>query len=168
MLLKVLEKYNMLDDVNIVHQDVALSSQLLSQNKTDAFSIWAPYPNFLEEEGSGKILVSGEESNIDYLAGVIVNNNFAKENKLVVKLFIESLEEAHKFIKEKPEEAAKIFATESRFDLSITKKEVENIYWETVIEDKDIDTLIDKQKFLIDLDQVEDFDLYDYIYKEGE
>ena len=168
MLMKVLEKYNMLDDVNIVHQDVALSSQLLSTNKTDAFSIWAPYPNFLEEEGSGKVLVSGEESDIDYLAGVIVNNNYAKKNEKVVKLFIESLEEAHKFIKDNPEEAARIFTDESGFDLSITKKEVKNISWETSVEDKDIDTLIDKQKFLIGLDQVKDFDLSKYIYKESE
>lgn len=165
MLMKVLEKHNILDDVKIVHQDVSLSNQLLSTNKTDAFSIWAPYPNFLEKEGSGKVLVSGEESDIDYLAGVIVNNNYARKNKKIVKLFIESLDEAHKFIKENPREAAKIFAEESGFDLSITRKEVENIRWETTIEDKDINTLIDKQKFLIDLNQVKDFDLGNYIYR---
>lgn len=168
MLMKVLEKHDMLDDVTIVHQDVALSSQLLSTNKTDAFSIWAPYPNFLTEEGSGKILLSGEDSEIDYLAGVIVNNNYAKNNKKVVELFIESLDEAHKFIKDNPEEAAKIFTEESGFDLSITKKEVKSIEWETTIEEKDIDTLIDKQKFLIELDQVKDFDLKNYVYKESE
>ena len=165
MLMKVLEKHNMLDEVTIVHQDVALSSQLLSTNKTDAFSIWAPYPNFLEKEGSGKILIDGEESNIDYLAGVIVNNNYAKKNKKIMKLFIESLDDAHKFIKENPKEAAKIFSEESEFDLNITKQEVKNIYWETTIKDKDIDTLIDKQKFLIDLNQVENFDLSSYIYR---
>jgi len=165
MLMKVLEKYGLLDDVNIVHQDVALSSQLLSTSKTDAFSIWAPYPNFLEEEGSGKVLIDGEESNIDYLAGVIVNNNYANENKKIVKLFIESLDEAHNFIKENPNEAAKIFAEESGFDLNIAKEEVEDICWETTIEDKDIDTLVDKQKFLIDLNQVDDFDLSKHVYK---
>ncbi len=168
MLMKVLEKHHMLNDVNIVHQDVALASQLLSTNKTDAFSIWAPYPNFLEAENSGKVLISGEESNIDYLAGVIVDNNYANENPTVVKLFIESLEEAHQFIKENPQEAAKIFTKESGFDLNITQKEIQNIYWEATINDKDIETLIDKQKFLIDLDQVKDFDLEKYIYKEGE
>lgn len=168
MLMKVIEKYNMFDEVTIVHQDVSLSSQLLSTNKTDAFSIWEPYPTFLEKEGYGKVLVSGEESDIDYLAGVIVNNNYANKNKKVVKLFIESLEEAHKFIKDNPEETAKIFTEESGFDLRITKKEVENICWETSIGEKDVDTLIDKQKFLIDLGQVKDFDLANYIYKEGE
>lgn len=168
MLMKILEKHNMLNEVDIVHQDVALSSQLLSTNKTDAFSIWAPYPNFLEKNGSGKILISGEDSDIDYLAGVIVNNNYAKKNKNIVKLFIESLDEAHEFIIDNPNEATQIFSLESGFDLDITKKEVENIVWETSILEKDIKTLKDKQKFLIDLGQVKSFDLSDYIYKEGE
>lgn len=166
MLMKALEKYNMLNDVTIVHQDVALASQLLSTNKTDAFSIWAPYPNFLVDEGSAKVLLDGKDTEIDYLAGVIVNNNWAKENQKIVKLFIESLDEAHDFINNNPEKAAEIFAEESGFALSITKKEVKNIKWNTKIDEKDIETLIDKQKFLIELEQVEDFDMSKHIYVE--
>lgn len=166
MLMKALEKYDMLDDVTIVHQDVALASQLLSTGKTDAFSIWAPYPNFLVDEGSAKVLLDGKDTEIDYLAGVIVNNKWAKENKKIVDLFVESLDEAHDFINNNPDEAAKIFTEESGFDLSITKKEVKNIKWSTKIEDKDIETLIDKQKFLIGLEQVEDFDMTKHIYME--
>lgn len=166
MLMKALEKYNMLNDVTIVHQDVALASQLLSTNKTDAFSIWAPYPNFLVDEGSAKVLLDGKDTEIDYLAGVIVNNNWAKKNQKIVKLFIESLDEAHDFINNNPEKAAEIFAEESGFTLSITKKEVKNIKWNTKIEEKDIETLIDKQKFLIELEQVEDFDMSKHIYVE--
>lgn len=164
MLMKALEKYNMLDDVNIVHQDVALASQLLSTNKTDAFSIWAPYPNFLVDEGSAKVLLDGKETNIDYLAGVIVDNNWAKKNKKIVNLFVESMDEAHDFINKHPEEAAQIFSDESGFDLSITKKEVKNINWNTNIDDKDVETLTDKQKFLIELDQIKDFDMKKHIY----
>lgn len=164
MLMKALEKNNMLDDVTIVHQDVALSSQLLATGKTDAFSIWAPYPNFLTNESSAKVLLDGKETEIDYLAGVIVNNNWAKENQKIVNLFKESLNEAHDFINNNPEEAAKIFSTESGFDLSITKKEVKNINWNTKISDEDIETLLDKQKFLIELEQVKDFNMKDYIY----
>lgn len=164
MLMKALEKNDMLDDVTIVHQDVALASQLLSTNKTDAFSIWAPYPNFLVDEGSAKVLLDGEDTKIDYLAGVIVDNKWAKKNTKIVNLFVESLDEAHEFINEHPEEAAKIFSAESGFDLSITKKEVKNINWNTKISDEDINTLLDKQKFLIELEQVKDFNMKDYIY----
>ena len=168
MLMKVLEKNNLLDKVTIVHQDVALASQLLSTNKTDAFSIWAPYPNFLVDEGSAKVLLDGEETKIDYLAGVIVDNNWAKENKEIVDLFVESLDEAHKFIKDNPKEAAKIFTEESGFKLEITEKEVNNISWDTTITDEDLETLIDKQKFLIELEQVKEFNLKDYVYERSE
>ena len=168
MLMKALEKNNLLDKVTIVHQDVALASQLLSTNKTDAFSIWAPYPNFLVEEGSAKVLLDGEDTNVDYLAGVVVDNNWAKENKEIVKLFVESLDEAHKFIKENPKDAAKIFQEESGFAYEITKKEVKNISWETVITEKDLETLIDKQKFLMELEQVKEYNLKDYVYERSE
>lgn len=167
MLLKVLEKNNLLEKVKIVHQDVALASQLLKTKKTDAFSIWAPYPNFLVEEGDARVLVGGEESEIDYLAGVIVNNKWAKENDEIVKLFLESLDEAHEFIREDEEGAAKIFSLESGFDKKITEKEVSNINWDRNIEEDDVETLKDKQKFLINLEQIKNFDIDKYIYKGG-
>lgn len=166
MLMKALEKYDMLDDVTIAHQDVALASQLLSTNKTDAFSIWAPYPNFLVDNGSAKVLLDGKDTEIDYLAGVIVNNNWAKKNQDIVKLFIESLDEAHDFINNNQDEAAKIFAEESGFDLNITKKEVKNIKWNSEITEKTIEILEDKQKFLIDLEQIGEFDMKKHIYVE--
>ena len=168
MLMKVLEKNNLLDKVTIVHQDVALASQLLGTNKTDAFSIWAPYPNFLVNEGNAKILLDGEDTKIDYLACVIVDNNWAKQNQEIVDLFTESLKEAHKFINENPDEASKIFQKESGFDIEITKKEVRNIIWDINIEEKDLETLIDKQKFLVELKQVEKFNLKDYVYERSE
>lgn len=163
MLMKILEKNNMLDDVEIVHQDVALASQLLSSKKTDAFAIWAPYPNFLEDKNIGRVLVDGSESEIDYLAGVIVDQDYAKDNPKVVKAFLESLDEAHDFINNNPEKAAKIFSKQSGFSLDITKKETKNIMWDSNINDNDIATMLEKQQFLISLNQVESFDMKKYI-----
>lgn len=165
MLMKILEKNKLLNQVTIVHQDVALASQLLRSNKTDAFSIWAPYPNFLESKGYAKVLVSGEETHIDYLAGVMVDNDWAKKNQEIVDLFLESLDEAHQFIQENPMKAAKIFSSESGFDIEITKKEIDQIIWDTQMVEKDYETLIDKQKFLIECNQIQKFPLNDFIYE---
>lgn len=165
MLMKILEKHNLLNKVEIVHQDVAQASQLLSTNKTDAFSIWDPYPLFLKSKINAKILVDGKESEIDYLAGIMVNNNWAKENQEIVKLFIESLNEAHEYIKNNKEEAAKIFSKESGFEYEITIQEANNISWESEILEKDINTLEEKKKFLINLDQISEFSLNQYIYQ---
>ena len=38
----------------LTHQDIGLSSQMLNSDKVDAFSIWAPYPNFLVAKGIGR------------------------------------------------------------------------------------------------------------------
>ncbi len=169
MLLRVLEKYDLLDDVNIVHQDVALASQLLITGQTDAFSIWAPYPNFLADQGYGKELVAGEKSQIDYQAGVIVNRNWAQNNEKIVELFLESLAEAHTFIKNNPQKAADIFTSESGFSINVTQKEVNNITWDSSISAQDIATLAEKKQFLIDLEKINNFILNKFLYeKRGE
>ncbi len=165
MLLSILDKYGITDDVEIVHQDIGLASQMLNTNKSDAFAIWAPYPNFLEELEQGRILVDGAESNKDYLAGVMVHKGWANENKEIVKLFIESLQEAQQFIKGNPNEAAEIFSKESGFDLKIAKKEVYSIEWVASTSESDLMSLEDKLKFLIDNKNIKNkFDITKFVY----
>lgn len=164
MLLKILEKYEILSEVEIVHQDVGMSSQLLSTNKTDAFAIWDPYPNYLEEKISAKKLIDGSESNVDYLAGIIVNNNFLNRDKLLVEIFIESLNEAHAFIINNKEEAARIFAEESEFSYNVALNEIDSIEWNSNISEQDIETMTKKLEFLKTLNQIQEFDLRKYIY----
>ena len=163
MLMNVLEKYELYEDVEIVHQDVAMASQLLSNNMIDAFSIWEPYPTSLIGKGIAKELISGEDSEIDYIAGVIVNKKWHEENSELSNIFVASLDEAHKFIKNNPKEAAKIFAEESDFDYNTTLNIVDNITWDTKISEKDLKTLDSKKKFLIALGEIEEFELKKHI-----
>ena len=53
-----------------------------------------------------------------------------------------------------------------KIDLNITKKEVKNIKWNSEITEKTIEILEDKQKFLIDLEQIGEFDMKKHIYVE--
>lgn len=163
MLMKILKKYNLYDDINIVHQDVAMASQLLLQNKIDAFAIWEPYPKYLEESKISRVLVDGIESNSDYLAGVVVEKEWYENNKDISKLFIEALNEAHTFIEKHPEKAAKIFSEESDFDYNTCLYEAKNINWDISISKKDIEVMKEKQNFLISIKQIEYFDLDKYI-----
>lgn len=163
MLMKLLEKYELYNDVEIVHQDVAMASQLLSNNMIDAFSIWEPYPSSLIDKGIAKEIVSGEESEIDYIAGVIVNKKLYEENEELLNILVSSLDEAHKFIKNNPKEAAKIFAEESDFDYNTSLNILKNITWDTKIREKDLNTLHSKMDFLINLEEIEAFDLENYI-----
>lgn len=142
-----------------------MASQMLSMNKTDAFAIWNPYPNYLEEQIQTKKVVDGIESNVDYLAGVIINNNLMERDKLLVTTFIEAMQEAHEFIKNNKEEAAKIFAEESNFSYTVALAEIDTIKWDYSINDKDIETLVEKIEFLSNLNEIERFDIKKNIYK---
>ena len=165
MLLNILEKYNLTESVEIVHQDIALSSHMLNSNKVDAFSIWAPYPNFLESKGIGKTLVSGEESGVDYQAGVVVDNTWANKNSEIVKCFIESIQEANTYIKTNKEDAINIFAIESGFSKEVVAKEIDSIEWISDINEQDIITLQNKLVFLQDLGQISSrFEIKDFLW----
>ena len=163
MLMKVLKEYDLVDTVEIVHQDVAMANQLLSNNKIDAFSIWEPYPTLLINSNVAKKIVDGTESQTDYLAGVIVNKKWYDENHSIANLFIESLDEAHEFIKSNPDEAANIFSDESGFDYDITFDVINNIKWESKINDSIIENLKEKKEFLIEIGQIKEFDLNENI-----
>ena len=165
MLLNILEKYNLTEGVNIIHQDIALSSHMLNSNKVDAFSIWAPYPNFLESKGIGKTLVSGEETGVDYQAGVVVDNTWANKNLEIVKCFIESIQEANIYVKSHREESINIFVKESGFSKDVVSKEIDNIEWISDINEQDIITLQNKLVFLQDLGQISSgFEIKDFLW----
>ena len=164
MLMKILEKYNLLNDVEIVHQDVSMAIQLLSTNKTDAFAIWEPYPKYLQKEIDTRVIVDGEESQVDYLAGVIINDNLKEKDEKLVQAFIESLKEAHDFIINNKEEAAKIMEKESGFSYDVVFDEINAIEWNSNINEEDIEALNDKLNFLVSLEQIKEFDIEKYIY----
>ena len=158
MLMKILEKYNLLN------QDVSMAIQLLSTNKTDAFAIWEPYPKYLQKEIDTRVIVDGEESQVDYLAGVIINNNLKEKDEKLVQAFIESLKEAHDFIINNKEEAAKIMEKESGFSYDVVFDEINAIEWNSNINEEDIEALNDKLNFLVSLEQIKEFDIENYIY----
>lgn len=158
MLLQILNRYDLIDKVTILHQDVTIASTLLETNKIDAFAAWDPYPRLLIENGSAELLADGSESNSDYLTGIMVNKTWAEKNNDILVLFLESLLEAHDYIINNPEQAARIFADETAFPEAITLQEAKEIKWEAAIYDRDRVSFEECLKFLIDIDQIKAFD----------
>lgn len=159
MLLNILKQNNLVNKVNVVHQEINIASDLLKTNKIDALAAWDPYPRYLTQENQVKTLANGEESKADYLTGIMVNKKWAEDNRDIVVAFLESLLEAHKYLNENYEEASKILSLESKFPNSITLDEVRNIRWDAAIYKKDTDTLKDDLKFLSDLNKLETFEV---------
>jgi len=164
MLLKILEKKKLLDQVEIVHQDVPLAISMLTSKKVDAFAVWSPYPIFLEEKGYGNVVAEGEISGEDYLAGVMVDTDWAERNEEIVMIFLKSLIEAHQMLRDNPKEAATIIATSSEFPQKVVEEAIAMIRWDSGIYEKDINTLYENMKFLSELGVVQEFELRNYIF----
>src|SRR5690606_33132133 len=88
MLLRILNFNGLLNNVTIVHHDVSIASNLIKENKIDAFAAWDPYPRLLSREDSIDLLADGTESGIDYLTGVVINKEWAENNEEFVVLFL--------------------------------------------------------------------------------
>ena len=76
MLLEILKKYDLLDKVEVIHQDPNIGMSAVEQNQIAAHATWDPYPRFMKARGKSKYLIDGSESSVDYLAGVVVERNW--------------------------------------------------------------------------------------------
>ncbi|WP_342046311.1 ABC transporter substrate-binding protein [Bacillus sp. OTU530] len=156
MLLDALKQHNLVQDVKIVDQSVTVGMQSIEQNKVSAHATWEPYPSLIKSKDVGDILLSGEETKVDYLAGVVANADWAKKNRSYVVAFLQALNEAHQLALNDPKKAAAIFQEESQYPYEITLKMVENIRFDSTIYQKDIDTLNSSIKFLTSIKRLDE------------
>lgn len=163
MLLAELDKNGITDTVNIVGQDATVGLSNIEQHKLDAYAIWEPFPTLAKEKGFGKVLVGGEDTNIDYLDGIVANKTWAEEHKDYTVAFLTALIRAHQFIKDHSDEAAQIFAKESGYSEDVAKEMVKNIRFDSVIYDKDIQTLAGSKDFLVKSKALKQLDLKQFV-----
>lgn len=159
MLLSVLEKYALLESVELVHQDVSTGMSAVEQNKIDAHATWDPYPRFMKMRGHAAYIVDGSESKVDYLDGIVVRNEFLQRNNEFIMAFLQALIDAHAFIRENPEAAARIFNEESKFPFEVCLAEAREIRWDAAIYERDLETLRMDYKFLQSLGKIEGLDV---------
>lgn len=148
LLLESLRQVNLVDQVTIVDQSVTVGMQSIEQNKIAAHSTWEPYPSLMQFKDIGRVLQFGEQTKIDYLAGVVANLDWAKANEPYVIAFLQALNEAHEYAISHPEETAKIFEAESKFPPEVCSKMVQNIRFDAAIYQKDLATLNGSIDFL--------------------
>ncbi len=148
MLLAELDSHYITDQVTIVGQDATVGLSNISQGKIDAYAIWEPFPTLAVQKGAGRILIGGEDTGIDYLDGIVADRKWVKEHEAYTVAFLKALIRAHDFIKGHPNEAAKIFAQESGYSEDVARKMAESIRFDSVIYQKDRQTLEGSKQFL--------------------
>lgn len=141
------------------------SLDLMKNGKVDAVAAWEPYPLVSTSKNETKILIDGDKSGIDYIDGVVVNRNWAKENPDYLKAFLQGLKEAHHITKTDPERAALIFSKESGYPLDVCKKLVSSIHFEAQMSPRDIETLKGSLQFLQSLNKIKKMNLAKFIFQ---
>ncbi|WP_294238934.1 ABC transporter substrate-binding protein [Pseudobutyrivibrio sp.] len=168
MLLEVLDKYGISDEVTIIHQDIPTAISMLETGKIDAVSVWEPYQTYLTSEGKANVLCDGTETGIDYLAGIMGDREFIEQNPLIYSAFIECVKEAHEFIINNPSEAAKIISEESGFSEEVAKIIISNISWVEKPTTEDISTFEGDYEFLRNIGNIDEYSFLDEFKKREE
>jgi NitT/TauT family transport system substrate-binding protein len=163
MLLLVLEKNGLTDEVEIVNQDVSTGLISIETQKIDAHATWEPYPAYMIHRGKSATLVDGSASGVDYLTGIVVDRAWAEANPELAVAVAQSLLQAHAFITQNPEEAARIFERESSFPIEVTQKLVSSVRWDAFVYPQDVETLKGDVTFLRSLGKIEEMDVNAFV-----
>lgn len=161
MLLMVLEKNKMINKVRIVHQDLSAAETLLETGKIDAISVWEPYSSYLEDKGAGRVIINGEESNVDYVTGIVASEEMLK-NTEIINIFFECLEETHLLLSKSPEFAAKLCEKESGFPYKVCVNVIKNTKWNSKLKEEDIKIFEKNMDFLQELGTINKYDISDF------
>lgn len=163
MLLAALDKHGLTNKVTIVNQDVMVGMSSIEQHKIEAHATWEPYPSLILHNKVGKVLVDGAETNVDYLDGVVADRTWAEAHPDYMVAFMKALIKAHQLIREKPDQAAAMFAAETGYPPEVCKKMAENIRFDGAVYERDLKTLEGSKEFLVKLEKLKQLDLKKFV-----
>lgn len=103
MLLKAMQDNGISsDEYTLKNQSPAVGAANIAAGKVDAHSDFCPWSEIMEYRGTGRKIYDGSETNIPYLHGVVVREDFAKDYPEVVTAFVKAVYEAGDWIREDP------------------------------------------------------------------
>lgn len=109
MLLKAMQDTGISSDsYTLKNQSPAVGAANIAASKIDAHSDFCPWSEIMEYRGTGRKIYDGSETNIPYLHGVVVREDFAVEYPEVVTAFVKAVYEAGDWIREDPMRAVSL------------------------------------------------------------
>ncbi|MEK4236844.1 ABC transporter substrate-binding protein [Paenibacillus sp. FSL H7-0714] len=163
MLLDILAQNDLLDKVEIINQDIPTAYNMITTGKIQALAAWEPYPSYLMQNDQMIRLMDGEVTGNDYLAGIMIDDDWAKKNSEYTSIFLDSIKESHEFLRNNPDESVKIISQESGFPPDVIANVLKNIDWEMEITSSNRDTLKKNYEFLYELGFLKDFPVEAYL-----
>jgi NitT/TauT family transport system substrate-binding protein len=143
---------------NIVNQAPEVAVGNLEAGKIDAFCYWPPYIELVKYKKIGKCLppcnLKKYEPYVNAIWPFVVSEDFAKKHPLIVKGLVKADNDLHRFIQEKPDEAAQIVykELEEKLPLEVVKASLASYNYSDKIDkehievmQRDIDFLLEKK-----------------------
>jgi len=136
-------------DIEAINVKPGEIKNTLATKDVDAAIIWEPWISIIEKEGIGKQIASTEglKRNVN---PTIATTAFVKDYPEVTKRIVGVYKEALTWVKENPEEAAKIVAKDAGFDETIFANAMKDEEYIVEITDEAITSMEDTTQFLLD------------------
>lgn len=106
MLLKAMQDNNISSSEYVLkNQSPAVGAANIAVGKIDAHSDFCPWSEIMEFRGTGRKIYDGSETNVPYLHGVVVREDFVDKYPEVAVAFIQAIYEAGDWIRSDPAKA---------------------------------------------------------------
>ncbi|MCD1258362.1 aliphatic sulfonate ABC transporter substrate-binding protein [Paenibacillus athensensis] len=114
------------DDVKVIQLQPDEARPALDSGAVDAWSIWEPYATTAVFQAGAKILVSGEDLNINAPGFLIARTKFTHEHPDLTVLFLKTYEEARRYYVAHQDEVANELVQTQKLDKQIITTVLKN------------------------------------------
>lgn len=114
------------DEVKVIQLQPDEARPALDSGAIDAWSIWEPYATTAVFQTGAKILVSGQDLNINAPGFLIARTKFTKDNPDLTVLFLKTYEEVRKYYVEHIEEVTDELSKAQKLDREIISNVLKN------------------------------------------
>ena len=108
-------------DVEVSYLQPADARTAFESGAIDAWTTWDPFLATVQQKSGARIIADGASSGVSYTRFYPVSTAYLKNNPAVLKIVAEELTRIGRWVKENPEEAAKVHATLVGLDIEIVK-----------------------------------------------
>lgn len=129
-----------LKDVESVNLGAGDQPAELANGQVDALVIWEQYISKLTTDGTAKVLADGTGIKRGNMVNYAVSS-YAEEHPDVIEAYIKALDRADDYIKEKPEDAAKLVADDFGVEEDVMEKILSNLTFTTELTTDDINEI---------------------------
>ncbi|KRF03673.1 sulfonate ABC transporter substrate-binding protein [Paenibacillus sp. Soil766] len=116
------------DDIKVIQLQPDDARPALDSGAIDAWSIWDPYATIAVFQAGAKVLVSGEELNINAPGFLIARTKFTQDHPDLTVLFLKTYEQARKYYLDHQDEVANGFVKTQKLDKPIIETVLKNTF----------------------------------------